>query len=595
MAWASITYPEHPSTLVAAVSTYYEQESYMDVSFMCAGLERVEAHRLVLTSVSPFMKTLLMEYSGPEPPVISLPDVSQHLLRLVLQFLYDGVMKVNQDELAEFKNILTVLGIKVPNATVVKLNERIPAKLNPSKDTFVRRPPKRPSPVARSRSPALVAVPPPTPSKVTNVDPSDDPLNVPDFYFRPQPSQPETADATVGSAAAATATPIIEPDPMPMDDEEEEEAAALEVPVIPVSRSSVTPQTSPPTINTSRRSTRSSVKPATPQPTPQRPPSPEVLIKVEREDEEMSQSNSSLVNTNATTSQPLSDNAQPLKKQGQALSGCTQTSKKQGQAPSSCAQTSKKQGRVPASRAQTSKKQGRVPASRAQTSKKQERLPSGRFRSHRRRQVRHLKDRAQTLRRQEVNGIEGIEGESKKEEELSDHTRTLRRRVKHMSDCAQTLSSQVAEIRECVKGEIKIEEEYLSDGVQDLESQVQPCSDSAQTLDSQVQPLSDRAQTLRRRHRFEGEEKKEEEDYHPTKNNLKVRRKEDDRDWHPKLKAKKRRVFAAWQNSCLKDEYLWVQRPTSAQVHSLSEQLGLSEKDIKLWFRKHRRNKKRSR
>nr|CAD7596964.1 unnamed protein product [Timema genevievae] len=368
MAWASITYPEHPSTLVAAVSTYYEQESYMDVSFMCAGLERVEAHRLVLTSVSPFMKTLLMEHSGPEPPVISLPDVSQHLLRLVLQFLYDGVMKVcdiliyrlrfepdwvrqllieqftcfgvalgytatdgdigvNQDELAEFKNILTVLGIKVPNATVVKLNERIPAKLNPTKDPFVRRPPKRPSPVARSRSPALVAVPPPTPSKVTNVDPSDDPLNVPDFYFRPQPSQPETADVTVGSAAASTATPIMEPDPMPMDDEEEEEeAAALEVPVVPVSRSSVTPQTSPPITNTSRRSTRSSIKPATPQPTPQRPPSPEVLIKVEREDEEMSQSNSSLVNTNATTSRPLSDYAQPLKKQGQALSGCTQTS-----------------------------------------------------------------------------------------------------------------------------------------------------------------------------------------------------------------------------------------------------------------------------
>nr|CAD7425272.1 unnamed protein product [Timema monikensis] len=299
MAWASITYPEHPSTLVAAVSTYYEQESYMDVSFMCAGLERVEAHRLVLTSVSPFMKTLLMEHSGPEPPVISLPDVSQHLLRLVLQFLYDGVMKVNQDELAEFKNILTVLGIKVPNATVVKLNERIPTKLNPSKDVFVRRPPKRPSPVAQSRSPALVAVPPPTPSKVPNVDPSDDPLDVPDFYFRPQPPQPETADATVSSAATSTATPIIEPDPMPMDEEEEEEEAALEIPVIPVSRSSVTLQTSSPTVpttNTSRRSTRSSIKPATPQ--QQAPPSPEVLIKVERDDEDMNQSNSSLVNTN---------------------------------------------------------------------------------------------------------------------------------------------------------------------------------------------------------------------------------------------------------------------------------------------------------
>jgi hypothetical protein len=204
---------EHDSSLGSTLARYFEKEEYVDVTFICKGGRKVKAHKLLLISVSHFLKKMFSEWNGNQDMItITVPDVDHNILKYLLDFLYEGTMKLSRSELVEFKAVQKMLGIRFPGASVMESEVRqFPRnrpppllKLDNNSNSALQRnaSPQNSNNVARketgtaaiandscvqennARQPANPVDGPLIPDR-RSMDPDDDPLNVPDLYFVP--------------------------------------------------------------------------------------------------------------------------------------------------------------------------------------------------------------------------------------------------------------------------------------------------------------------------------------------------------------------------------------------------------------------------
>lgn len=199
-----LTNAEHESSLVNSFANYLEKEDYLDVTFICRGGRKVKAHQIVLLSVSPFLKKMFSERNGNQDMItITVPDVDYNVLKLLLNFLYEGTMKLSESEFVEFKAIHKMLGIRFPGAvTIERRVQKMPQKQPPpllKLDNTIHSAPVRKEVVKNETDTAAIennncaldnnarqltnpVDDPLTPDRRSR-DPDDDPLNVPDVYF----------------------------------------------------------------------------------------------------------------------------------------------------------------------------------------------------------------------------------------------------------------------------------------------------------------------------------------------------------------------------------------------------------------------------
>jgi hypothetical protein len=211
---------EHDSSLVKTFASYFEKEDYLDVTFACKGGRQVRAHKLVLSSVSPFLKQIFSEWKDSQDMVtILVPDIDHNILKLLLDFMYEGTMKLSKTELNEFKIVQRMLGIRFPGAVinecrVQKLPQSRPPpllkldnnfhygpqrKLVPQNNNYVMERQKPETvvitndscvPKINARQPSNPVDEPRTADRRSR-DLDDDPLNVPDYYFVPTTTSSE--------------------------------------------------------------------------------------------------------------------------------------------------------------------------------------------------------------------------------------------------------------------------------------------------------------------------------------------------------------------------------------------------------------------
>lgn len=86
---------------------------FFDVTLCCDnGLDRVQAHKLVLASCSTFFRRVLETISDVDRPVIYLKGVNKAELEAVLNFMYRGQVRVAQDSLNIFLCVAEDLEVK---------------------------------------------------------------------------------------------------------------------------------------------------------------------------------------------------------------------------------------------------------------------------------------------------------------------------------------------------------------------------------------------------------------------------------------------------------------------------------------------------
>jgi len=101
---------DHHSLFFVGAEELCESEEYTDVT-LAAGTKFFAAHKLVLSICSPYFKRLFKRL-GKDKPVIFLKDVDQRHLDLLLQYMYKGEIKVQEDELVAVLNTAQGLEIK---------------------------------------------------------------------------------------------------------------------------------------------------------------------------------------------------------------------------------------------------------------------------------------------------------------------------------------------------------------------------------------------------------------------------------------------------------------------------------------------------
>ncbi|QQP53283.1 Protein abruptlike, partial [Caligus rogercresseyi] len=85
----------------------------LDVSLLLSDSDTlVSAHRVVLSACSSFFRSLLLKKGLGPNPVIVLSDVSSEDLDSVLTFMYNGEVKVKQEDLNSFLGVAEKLRVR---------------------------------------------------------------------------------------------------------------------------------------------------------------------------------------------------------------------------------------------------------------------------------------------------------------------------------------------------------------------------------------------------------------------------------------------------------------------------------------------------
>lgn len=210
---ATIMNAEHNSNLIQTLNTFIENESFLDMTFICEGGFKIRSHKLVLSAASPFMKSIIEDAEAKNPEVvILLPEVDHNSLKLLLNFLYEGRMKLDERELPGFRSVYNLLGVNIPEAEISPVEDIVTShpppllQLDKARKLTIQNKKKKKEELkkaetsSQSEEYSVAKGSGMAPVADNNVMADDDPLNVPDFYFIPR-ARPETSASKEASSA----------------------------------------------------------------------------------------------------------------------------------------------------------------------------------------------------------------------------------------------------------------------------------------------------------------------------------------------------------------------------------------------------------
>jgi hypothetical protein len=178
---------EHDTSVMNTFSSFLNKEEYLDVTFVCKGGRQVKAHKLVLSSVSPFLKQIFSEWKDNQDMVtILIPDIDHNILKLLLDFMYEGTMKLSRTEFDAFKTVQRLLAITFPGAVVTSPRDGPPSRTQKQESETAAISNGSLAPKIRTREPSNPVDKPQTPHRRAR-DPDDDA----EYSFLPATSSSE--------------------------------------------------------------------------------------------------------------------------------------------------------------------------------------------------------------------------------------------------------------------------------------------------------------------------------------------------------------------------------------------------------------------
>ena len=84
-----------------AFQNLWTSGDFTDVSLACADGEQVKAHKVILSSCSPFFKKLLLQNTH-QYPLIYMKGIDTQYLKSLLKFIYTGEVEIANEILANF-------------------------------------------------------------------------------------------------------------------------------------------------------------------------------------------------------------------------------------------------------------------------------------------------------------------------------------------------------------------------------------------------------------------------------------------------------------------------------------------------------------
>ena len=102
---------EFQDNLFTAFGNLKKDNDFADVTLVCEDGQQFEAHKLVLISSSPFFFDVLKRINHPHP-LIFMAGLKSTLLMTMMEFLYKGEVKIDQNQLEPFLSFAEQLQLK---------------------------------------------------------------------------------------------------------------------------------------------------------------------------------------------------------------------------------------------------------------------------------------------------------------------------------------------------------------------------------------------------------------------------------------------------------------------------------------------------
>ena len=122
------------TTLSSSFNYLRKDEDFCDVTLLTDDESRFSAHRLILSACSDFFKHIL-KISNHSHPVLYLSGVHDQNLRFILDYIYQGEVQLQQEELEDFLHVAQKLKVK---GLVTDLNSQEPQKRQDDKSLQLR-------------------------------------------------------------------------------------------------------------------------------------------------------------------------------------------------------------------------------------------------------------------------------------------------------------------------------------------------------------------------------------------------------------------------------------------------------------------------
>ena len=97
MQYFSLRWNNHPVNLVSGFTGLFNSETLVDVTLAAEG-HHLQAHRMLLSACSDYFQSLF-SVNPCQHPIVILKDISFEDLRIVVQFMYNGIVNVSSEKL----------------------------------------------------------------------------------------------------------------------------------------------------------------------------------------------------------------------------------------------------------------------------------------------------------------------------------------------------------------------------------------------------------------------------------------------------------------------------------------------------------------
>ena len=118
---------------------------FLDATVAIDETQQLQAHKVVLSASSPYFKSMLKNNPAQHPVLVMPPDVKYVDLVYVMEFIYNGEVRVNTVDLTSFMKLVALLKVKgltqdTPELNVPAPHEMREEKKEPKKMKKVRKP-----------------------------------------------------------------------------------------------------------------------------------------------------------------------------------------------------------------------------------------------------------------------------------------------------------------------------------------------------------------------------------------------------------------------------------------------------------------------
>lgn len=95
---------------VSTIASHRSDSNFSDVTLVCSDLVKIPSHKMILSSSSDYFKTFFEDICQ-QNPYICLDSISSKQMNSILDFIYFGIVKIEEKDLEKFLAISTRLKI----------------------------------------------------------------------------------------------------------------------------------------------------------------------------------------------------------------------------------------------------------------------------------------------------------------------------------------------------------------------------------------------------------------------------------------------------------------------------------------------------